>query len=213
MINEKIELLSPAGDMECLNSSINFGADAVYLAGTEFGMRTASANFDNDNLAKAVSIAHKKGVKVYLTCNTLPRNNEISRLPDFLCMASNAHIDAFIISDIGVFNLAQKYAPNIDIHVSTQAGIVNFMTARIFYNMGAKRVVLARELSIEEISEIRDKTNKNLEIESFVHGSMCVSFSGRCLISNYLANRDSNRGDCCQPVSYTHLTLPTNDRV
>lgn len=210
MIDQKIELLSPAGDIERLNSSINFGADAVYLASTEFGMRTASANFDDDNLAKAVAIAHKNDVKVYLTCNTLPRNNEISRLPDFLCMANNANIDAFIISDIGVFNLAQKYAPNVDIHISTQAGIVNFVTARTFYDMGAKRVVLARELSLEEISEIRDKTNKNLEIEAFVHGSMCVSFSGRCLISNYLTNRDSNRGDCCQPCRWKyHLVEET----
>lgn len=207
MNNNIVELLSPAGDMERLNSAINFGADAVYLAGTEFGMRTAPSNFDSETLAKAIKLAHEHNVKVYITCNTVPHNDEIVRLPAFLEMASDAAVDAFIISDMGVLDLAQRYAPKVDVHISTQAGVVNYMTARRFYNMGAKRVVLARELSFAEIKEIRDKTNKNLEIEAFVHGSMCVSFSGRCLISNYLANRDSNRGDCCQPCRWKYHLL------
>ena len=204
MVNQNLELLSPAGDFERLQAAINFGADAVYLAGSQFGMRTSPSNFNDELLPNAIATAHQMGVKVYLTCNTLPRNNEFKQLPHFLELARDAKIDAFIISDLGVLDLAQKYAPDVDIHISTQAGIVNFMSARRLYDMGAKRVVLARELSLDEIAEIRAKTNSNLEIEAFVHGSMCVSFSGRCLISNYLANRDSNRGDCCQPCRWKY---------
>lgn len=204
IITPSAEILSPAGDMERLIAAVDFGADAVYLAGKEFGMRASSSNFDNEELRKAVNYAHNKGVKVYLTCNVLPRNNEMDKLPQFLQDSADAGVDAFIISDIGVFNQAKKYAPDVDIHVSTQAGIVNYMTANTFYEMGASRVVLARELSLEEISEIRAKTNKNLEIEAFVHGSMCVSFSGRCLISSYMTGRDANRGDCAQPCRWKY---------
>lgn len=207
---KKAELLSPAGDMERFYSAVDFGADAVYLAGKEFGMRTSSQNFDNESLKKAVEYAHKNGVKVYLTCNTLPRNDEIKRLPQFLKESADAGIDAFIISDIGVLNLAKKYASKVDIHISTQAGVVNYETANMFYDMGASRVVLARELSLDDISEIRSKTNKNLELEAFVHGSMCVSFSGRCLISSYLTGRDANRGDCAQPCRWKYHLMEEN---
>lgn len=206
----RAEILSPAGDMERLKAAVDFGADAVYLAGKEFGMRTSSANFDNESLISAVNYAHSKGVKVYLTCNTLPRNNEIVRLPEFLESSADAGVDAFIMSDIGVFEIAKKHAPNVDIHVSTQAGIVNYASAQAFYDMGATRVVLARELSLDEISEIRAKTNKQLEIETFVHGSMCVSFSGRCLISSYLTGRDANRGDCAQPCRWKYHLMEEN---
>ncbi len=200
----RVEILSPAGDMERLNSAIDFGADAVYLAGKEFGMRTAPSNFSMDELEAAIKLCHSKGKKVYLTCNTLSRNNEIKSLPDFLSSASQLGIDAFIIADVGVLELAKKVAPNVDIHISTQTGVVNYLTARTLYNMGAKRIVLARELSLEEISEIRAKTSPDLEIEAFVHGSMCVSFSGRCLISSYLNNRDANRGNCSQPCRWKY---------
>ena len=201
---KKPELLSPAGDMESFESALKFGADAIYLAGTQFGMRSASKNFTPDELKTAVEAAHSKGVKVYVTCNTLPRNNEIDELPDFMKTVAECGADAFIIADLGVMELAAKYAPSVERHISTQTGIVNYKTAEVLYNMGASRVVLARELSLEEISDLRAKAPKELEIEVFVHGSMCVSFSGRCLISNYLTGRDANRGDCAQPCRWKY---------
>lgn len=202
-----IELLSPAGDMERLRSAIDFGADAVYLAGQEFGMRTASANFDAEGLAQAVKLAHENQVKVHLTCNTLPHSDEFARLPQFLQTAQEIGIDAFIIADIGVFQLAKKYAPNVSVHISTQAGVVNYATANAFYEMGASRVVLARELNLDEIAEIRAKVPRELELEAFVHGAMCVSFSGRCLLSSYLTHRDANRGDCAQPCRWEYSLM------
>ncbi len=201
---KKTELLAPAGDMECLESAIKFGADAVYLAGNEFGMRTASKNFSYEELKKSVETAHRSGVKVYVTCNTLPRNDEIDRLPLFLEEVQDCGADALIIADLGVMKLAEKYAPKVQRHVSTQAGIVNYQTANTLYDMGAARIVLARELSLDEISVIRAKTSPGLEIEAFVHGSMCVSFSGRCLISSYMTGRDANRGDCAQPCRWKY---------
>ena len=210
IICKRPEILAPAGDVERLQAAVNFGADAVYLAGQEFGMRTSSNNFTHEELVKAVKLAHENNVKVYLTCNTLPRNDEISRLPEFIQSAANAGIDAFIVADVGILQLAKKYAPDVDVHISTQAGVVNFLTARTFYELGAKRVVLARELTLDEISTIRAKTNKSLELEVFVHGSMCVSFSGRCLLSNYLTGRDANRGDCAQPCRWKYNLVEEN---
>ena len=201
---KKTELLAPAGDMECLESALKFGADAVYLAGNEFGMRTASKNFSAQELKRSVQKAHGSGTKVYVTCNTLPRNDEIDRLPEFLETVQECGADAFIIADLGVMKLAEKYAPRVQRHVSTQAGVVNYQTANALFDMGASRVVLARELSLDEISVIRAKTAPELELEAFVHGSMCVSFSGRCLISNYLTGRDANRGDCAQPCRWKY---------
>ncbi|MBE6837283.1 MAG: U32 family peptidase [Ruminococcus sp.] len=198
----RLEVLSPVGDMDRLHAALDYGADAVYLGGQMFGMRAAPKNFTAETLKIAVDEAHKRGVKVYLTCNTLPRNNEIIHFDEFIENAVNANVDALIANDIGVFSLIRKKAPDMEIHVSTQAGIVNFVTAQEFYNMGAKRVVLARELSLNEIAEIRAKVSPELEIECFVHGAMCVSFSGRCLLSNYLVNRDANRGECAQPCRW-----------
>ncbi len=200
----KPEVLAPAGDFERLEAAVSFGADAVYIGGGMFGMRTSPSNFSDEELPRAVEYAHSKGVKVYLTCNTVPRNNEVDVLPEFLQMAEKAGVDALIISDIGTLTLAKKYAPDTEIHISTQAGITNYATANAFYEMGAKRVVLARELSIDDIKTIREKTPKDLDIECFVHGAMCVSFSGRCLLSNYLVGRDSNRGDCAQPCRWKY---------
>lgn len=203
----KPELLAPAGDSERLTAAVEFGADAVYLGSDCFGMRTAAASFGGDELKKACDYAHSKGVKVYLTCNTVPRNSELCRLEAFFKFAEQSGVDAFIITDIGVMNLARKYAPDVEIHISTQAGITNYAAARAFYEMGAKRIVTAREISLEEIAEIRAKTPKELEIECFVHGAMCVSFSGRCLLSNYMTGRDSNRGDCAQPCRWRYSLL------
>lgn len=206
----KTELLSPAGDFECFQGALNFGADAIYLAGEEYGMRTSSANFDLDTLRKAVKSAHKKNVPVYVTCNTTPRSNEMELLPDFLQRIADCGIDALIIADLGVLSLAKKHAPKVEIHMSTQTGIVNYHTARCLYDMGAKRVVLARELSLDEIADIRAKIPNELELEAFVHGSMCVSFSGRCLISSYMTGRDANRGDCAQPCRWKYHLYEQN---
>ncbi len=210
----KPEVLAPAGDFERLTAAVMYGADAVYIGGGMFGMRTSPSNFDDEELKRAVKYCHENAVKVYLTCNTVPRNDEVDVLPAFLEKAEEAGVDALIISDIGTFTFAKKYAPKTEIHVSTQAGITNYATANAFYDMGAKRVVLARELSIEDIATLRAKTPKDLDIECFVHGAMCVSFSGRCLLSNYLVGRDSNRGDCAQPCRWKyHLNEETRPGV
>ena len=197
-----LEVLAPAGDEERFNAAINYGADAVYLGRKQFGMRASPLNFDFEQLCNAVQKAHKKGVKVYLTCNTLPRNNEIPFFEQFVREAVEANVDAMIVADIGLLMLIKRYAPDMEIHISTQTGIVNYVTARELYNMGAKRVVLARELSLDEIAEIRAKCPDDMDIECFVHGAMCVSFSGRCLLSQYLVNRDANRGECAQPCRW-----------
>lgn len=198
------ELLAPAGDMERLCAAIQFGADAVYLAGQLFGMRTAPSNFSDEELAEAVRYAHEHHVRVYVTINTLPHNEELPLLPQFLKTAAQCGADAFIISDLGVLQMAKEAAPEVEIHISTQAGVVNYAAANAFYELGASRVVLARELSIPEIAEIRAKTPPALSLEAFVHGSMCVSFSGRCLLSSYLTGRDANRGDCAQPCRWKY---------
>ena len=203
----KPEILAPAGDKERLIAAIEYGADAVYLGSDRFGMRTAAASFGGEDLRDACEYAHSKGVKVYLTCNTVPRNNELEALPSFVEYARDCGVDAFIVTDIGVLGIIKKHAPDVDIHISTQAGITNYAAANAFYEMGAKRIVTAREISLDEIAEIRAKTPKELEIESFVHGAMCVSFSGRCLLSNYMTGRDSNRGDCAQPCRWRYSLL------
>ena len=204
------ELLSPAGDYERLIMAVRYGADAVYLAGREFGMRAAAANFDNEMLLKGVKAAHTSGVKVYVTCNTLPREDEMERLPDYLTFLQSAEVDGLIIADLGVLSMAARYAPHVKRHVSTQLGVVNSGTANYLYDQGADTVVLARELSLEEIRKIRVNTPPSLRLEAFIHGAMCVSFSGRCLLSNYLAGRDANRGQCAQPCRWKyHLVEET----
>lgn len=201
------ELLCPAGDIVRLKAAVDFGADAVYLAGEEFGMRTAATNFGKEDLAAGIEYAHNHGVKVHVTCNTLPHNEEIPRLPDFLMYLNDVGADAIIAADIGTMSLAKKYAPDCELHASVQSGIVNYVTANEFYNMGCKRVVLARELSLNEVAEIRAKTPKELEIEAFAHGAMCVSFSARCLLSSYMTGRDANRGDCAQPCRWSYSLM------
>ena len=207
MMVNKIELLSPAGDMERLKMSVLYGADAVYLAGTDFGMRSFAGNFTPEEMPKAVEFAHSHGVKVHVTVNTMPRNEEMAQLPAYLEQIQDAGVDALIVADMGAFMLAGKYAPKCERHISTQQSIANYECANAWYDLGAKRVVLARELSLPEIAEIRVKTPKELEIETFGHGAMCVSYSGRCLLSNYMTGRDSNRGACAQPCRYQYALM------
>lgn len=203
----QIELLAPAGDEECLRSALDYGCDAVYLAGKSFGMRAGAKNFDMDGLDRAVRLAHERGVKVHLTCNTIPLNSEIEQFPKYIAAAQECGVDAAIACDLGVISMIKEYAPKMELHISTQTGVVNYQTAIELYKMGAKRVVLAREVGLEDIREIRRRIPADMEIETFVHGAMCVSFSGRCLISEYLTGRGANRGECAQPCRWSYYLM------
>lgn len=203
----KLELLSPAGDMERLEMAVLYGADSVYLAGTSFGMRSFAGNFTPEELPKAVRYAHDHGVKVHVTVNTMPRNSEVEVLPEHLQRLDDAGVDALILADLGAFTMAGRYAPHCARHISTQQSVANYACAQSWFDLGAQRVVLARELSLEEIRTIREKTSKELELETFGHGAMCVSYSGRCLLSNYMTGRDSNRGACAQPCRYQYALM------
>ncbi len=203
----KLELLSPAGDMERLKMAVLYGADAVYLAGTDFGMRAFAGNFTPEELPQAVKFAHDHGVKAHVTVNIMPRNDEIAQLPAYLERLDDAGVDALILADLGAFTLAGKYAPHCQRHISTQQSIANYECAQAWFDLGAQRVVLARECSLEEIRTIRQKVDPRLEIETFGHGAMCVSYSGRCLLSNYMTGRDSNRGACAQPCRYQYALM------
>ena len=203
----KLELLSPAGDMERLKMAVQYGADAVYLAGTAFGMRAFAGNFTPEELPAAVKYAHDHGVKAHVTVNIMPRNDEIALLPQYLEQLNDAGVDALIVADLGAFTLAGKYAPNCERHISTQQSIANYTCAQSWFDLGAARVVLARECSLEEVRTIRQKVDPKLEIETFGHGAMCVSYSGRCLLSNYMTGRDSNRGACAQPCRYQYALM------
>ena len=204
---KKMELLAPAGDMERLEMAVAYGADAVYLAGNAFGMRSFAGNFSLPELEAAVELCRSHGVRVHVTCNPLPRNGEVARLPEWLEHLEALGVDAIILADVGVLALAKQYAPHVQCHISTQASIVNYQAARAWHSLGAGRVILARELSLEEVREIRAKTPPELEIEVFAHGAMCVSYSGRCLLSNYMTGRDSNRGACAQPCRYQYALM------
>ncbi len=206
-MRKKPEILAPAGDMEKLKMAVLYGADAVYLAGTSFGMRSFAGNFTAEELPLAVRFAHAHGVRVHATVNTMPRNGEIARLPEHLERLNDAGVDALILADLGAFTLAGKYAPRCERHVSTQQSVANYECARAWYELGAKRVVLARELTLQEIRELRARVPQELEIETFCHGAMCVSYSGRCLLSNYMTGRDSNRGACAQPCRYQYALM------
>ena len=204
---EHIELLAPAGDMERLRMSLAYGADAVYLAGTDFGMRSFAGNFTPEELKQAVALCHSRGVAVHVTCNTMPRNGEIARMPEWLSYLQELGVDAAILADVGVLSLLKKHAPKLKAHISTQASVSNYQAAAAWHELGASRVILARELSLDEIREIRAKTPRELELEAFVHGAMCVSYSGRCLLSNYMTGRDANRGACAQPCRYQYALV------
>ena len=207
MMRRKPELLCPAGDWERLNMAVRYGADAVYLAGSSFGMRAFAGNFDDDALRRAVAFAHAHGVKAHVTVNTMPRSEEVDKLPAHLELLNDAGVDALIVADLGAFTLAGKYAPRCERHISTQPSIAKYASAQAWYDLGAKRVVLARELSLDEVREIRRRVSPELEIETFAHGAMCVSYSGRCLLSNYMTGRDSNRGACAQPCRYQYALM------
>lgn len=204
---KKPELLAPAGDWEKLQMAVLYGADAVYLAGTSFGMRSFAGNFSDEELPRAVDFAHRHGVKVHATVNIMPRSGEVDRLPEHLEKLNDAGVDALILADLGAFILAGKYAPRCQRHISTQQSIANYACAQAWFDLGAQRVVLARELGMDEIREIRRRVDPALELETFCHGAMCVSYSGRCLLSNYMTGRDSNRGACAQPCRYQYALM------
>ncbi len=200
----ELELLSPAGDLEKLKTAFYFGADAVYLGGPFMHLRATPTEFAMENLQEAIQYAHNLGKKVYVTVNAFARNNDFGPLPEYLRNLSAIGADGIIVSDLGVIALAAETVPELPVHVSTQASCVNYVSANTYYKLGAKRVVLGREMSLDEIKELRDKTPPELELEAFVHGAMCMAYSGRCLISSVLAGRDSNRGDCAQPCRWRY---------
>ena len=201
---KKVELLSPAGDLEKLKIAFLYGADAVYVGTKQFSLRSAAGNFSKEQLIEGVTYAHNLKKKVYVAVNILARNSDLDQMKKVFRMISDANADAVIISDPGLINIVKENSENLDIHISTQANITNIESAKMFAKMGAKRLILARELSLKEIQEISVALEGKCEIETFVHGSMCMAYSGRCLLSNYLANRESNRGDCAQPCRWNY---------
>ena len=202
---KKPELLAPAGNMEKLKMALLYGADAVYLGGKAFGLRAFGGNFTNEELQEAVDFAHKLGKKIYVTVNIFPHNSDIAKLPAYLTFLNEIKVDAILVADLGVFTLAKEYAPDVELHISTQANNTNWAAVNAWGELGASRVVLAREMSLEEIKEIREKCS--VELEMFVHGAMCISYSGRCLMSNYLTGRDANRGSCAQPCRWNYALV------
>ncbi|KRU24137.1 peptidase U32 [Clostridium sporogenes] len=204
---KKPELLAPAGNLEKLKTAINFGADAVYLGGSRLNLRAFADNFTDDELQEGIKYAHDRGRKVHVTINVFPRNEDFNGLEEYLKKLYEFNVDAIIVSDPGIIMTAKETVPNLEIHLSTQANTVNFKTINFWYKQGVKRTVLARELTLEEIKTIREKIEKDCELEAFVHGSMCMSYSGRCLLSNYMTGRDSNRGACAQPCRYKYYLM------
>ena len=202
---KKPELLAPAGNMEKLKMALLYGADAVYLGGKAFGLRAFGGNFTNEELQEAVDFAHKLGKKIYVTVNIFPHNSDIAKLPAYLTFLNEIKVDAILVADLGIFTLAKEYAPDVELHISTQANNTNWAAVNAWAELGASRVVLAREMSLEEIKEIREKCS--VELEMFVHGAMCISYSGRCLMSNYLTGRDANRGSCAQPCRWNYARV------
>lgn len=201
---DRVELLAPAGDLEKLKMAIIYGADAVYLGGEAFGLRKASKNFTLEDIEKAVEFAHERDRKVYVTLNIVPHDEDLKGLDEYVKSLNDIGIDAVIVSDPGIFNIVRSVAKDLPIHLSTQASVTNFETIMFWYNLGIKRIVLARELTLDEIRDISKKAPNDLELETFVHGAMCMSYSGRCLLSSYMTGRDANRGDCAQPCRYKY---------
>lgn len=204
---EKVELLAPAGSLAKLKYALVYGADAVYIGGEEFSLRVAAKNFTADEVKEGIDFAHNLGKKVYITANIIPHNDDIKKFPEFVREVDALGADAIIISDPGMFALAKKCAPRLDIHISTQANNTNFESAKFWHSQGAKRVILAREMSFDEIREIRENTPSDLELECFVHGAMCISYSGRCLLSNYMTHRDANMGACAHPCRWKYALV------
>lgn len=212
MINNRVkpELLAPAGDLEKLKIAVLYGADAVYIGGEAYSLRAKAKNFDYEKMKEGIKFAHDHGVKVYVTANIYAHNNDFKGMAEYFKEVESAGADAILVSDLGVFSVAKEAVPNMEIHVSTQANNTNYMSANMWYNLGAKRVVVARELSLKEIKEIREKIPADMEIEAFVHGAMCISYSGRCLLSNYLTGRDANKGACAHPCRWKYYLVEEN---
>lgn len=201
---KKPELLAPGGSLEKLKTAIEFGADAVYIGGESFSLRVAAENFSKEDMLEGIKFAHDRGKKVYLTANILPHNSDVEQFEEFVEEIRPMGFDAVLIADLGLFDMMRSLAPEIPIHVSTQANNVNYRSAIMWHKLGAKRVVLAREMSFGEIGEIQSKIPDDLELEAFVHGAMCISYSGRCLLSNYMTSRDSNMGACSHPCRWNY---------
>ena len=199
-----MELLAPVGDKQKLIMAVEYGANAVYLAFTRFGLRTFAGNFNEDELKWAVDYCHERNVKVYITVNIIPHESDLADLPDYIKFLESINVDAVICADLGVISIVRRVAPNLDVHVSTQANITNSEAAMVFVNMGVKRLILAREMSLNEIAEMRSKIPQEIELEAFAHGAMCISYSGRCLLSNFLTSRDANRGACVQACRWAY---------
>ena len=208
---KKLELLAPVGDFERLVTAIHFGCDAVYFAGKKFGLRAFADNFDEEEIIKAVNYAHEHHVRVYITVNILAHNSDFDGMVEYLKFLDSAHVDGVIVSDLGIASLVKENT-NLELHVSTQANITNVYSAKMWVKMGAKRLVLARELSLPEIKEIHEAVGPDIDIECFCHGAMCISYSGRCLLSNYLTGRDSNKGACAQPCRWKYAISTTDDK-
>lgn len=206
-MNNKVEILAPAGNLEKLKTAIDFGADAVYLGGSKLNLRAFADNFTNEEIKIGVDYAHERGRKVYVVLNVFPHNEDLVGLEDYLLELYNLNIDAIIASDPSIIITAKEVVPNLEIHLSTQANNVNWKTAKYWHEQGVKRIVLARELSLSEIKEIHDKIPDTCELEAFIHGSMCMSYSGRCLMSNYMTGRDANRGVCSQACRYKYYLV------
>lgn len=204
---EKIELLAPAGDLEKLKMAIIYGADAVYLGGDSFGLRKASKNFSIEEIEEGIKFAHERGKKVYITLNIVPHDYDMEGLEEYVTKLYEIKVDAVIVSDPGMFSVIRRTVPDLPIHLSTQASVTNYETIMFWYNLGIRRLVLARELSFKEIEDMTERLPEDLEIETFVHGAMCMSYSGRCLISNYMTGRDANRGDCAHPCRYKYALV------
>ena len=200
----KPEVLAPAGNLRGLKTAVDYGADAVYCGGKAFGMRSAPKNLSLEDFEEGSRYAHERGARVYVTCNVLPRNNEVEAMREYIGQLKDTGVDALIVSDIGVMLMAREVAPNLELHVSTQAGVTNYQAANAFYQLGARRVVLAREMDLQAVRDIRARIPDDLDIECFVHGAMCMAFSGRCLFSNYLTGRDGNHGECAQPCRWKY---------
>lgn len=207
---QKPELLAPAGNLEKLKTAILYGADAVYIGGEAFSLRVAADNFSLEEIREGVAFAHERGAKVYLTANIIPHNRDIEDYRNYLLGVKDLGLDAIILSDLGMFSITRQLAPDLDIHISTQSNNLNYETVRMWHQLGAKRVILARELSLDEIREIRTMAPPDVELEAFVHGAMCISYSGRCLLSNYMAGRDSNQGSCAHPCRWKYYLMEEN---
>lgn len=201
---KKPELLAPAGDLEKLKFAINYGADAVYIGGAKFGLRASAKNFTEEEMEEGIRYAHERGKKVHVALNIIPHNEDLEGIPDYVKDLERIGIDAVIVADPGILEIIKTHAPSLEIHLSTQANATNYMAANFWYKQGVKRVVVAREQSLEEIKEFIEKKEEDLEVEAFIHGAMCISYSGRCLLSNYMTHRDANRGECAQSCRWKY---------